>query len=116
MLFKLGLNVGPTEIDLLKGSIALKIHIILRDVHCYLPQWGTNTARYPQYFENSSDATGRIVMAFRPCFVKQKESKFEVVYTASALLENADFASLITFYQSHCSSFLNLQSHRHVGY
>ena len=97
MLFKLGLNVGPAEIDLLNGSITLKILMILRDVQPCFPQWGTHTSRYPQYFENTSETTGRIVMAFRPCFVRQKESKFEVVYPASALLENADCASLITF-------------------
>jgi hypothetical protein len=115
MLFKLGLKVGPAEIDLLNGSIALKILMILRDVHPYFPQWGMHTGRYPRYFENTSGTTGRIVMAFRPCFVRQKESKFEVVYPASALLENADCASLVTFHCSHCSSLLRkLRCHRPV--
>jgi hypothetical protein len=98
MLFKLGLNVGPAEIDLLNGSIALKILMILRDVHPCFPQRGTHTGRYPQYFENTLETTGRIVIPFRPCFVRQKESKFEVVYSASALLENTDCASLVAFY------------------
>jgi hypothetical protein len=117
MLFKLGLTVGPAEIDLLKRSIALKFLMILRDVHPYFPQWGTHTGRYPQYFENASETTGRIVMVFRPSFVRQKESNFEVVYPASALLENADCVNLITLNRSHCSSPLRkLPCHRAVGH
>jgi hypothetical protein len=96
ILSSLGFTVGQEEIKLLKLAIAMKIQMIIRDVECYFPQWGTHTGRYSRYFAKSCESEGRVLMGLRPCFVRKEESEFEVIFPASAILETIQCSGLIS--------------------